>query len=99
MAMRNMEHNNTSNNVLGTDISETLEYIAVEDMGTPYLLQSRDWAGIKEQFGWEPFAIRQSIFPHLESDIMILIRKISRLGYLAYIPDGILPLEIIDIAD
>lgn len=94
-----MEHNNTSNNVLGTDISETLEYIAVEDMSTPYLLQSKDWAGIKEQFGWEPFAIRQSIFPHLESDIMILIRKISRLGYLAYIPDGILSLAIIDIAD
>jgi hypothetical protein len=45
--------------------------------------------------------MRQSIFPHLESDIMILLRKISgfglSVGYLAYIPDGIFPLDIVDV--
>lgn len=71
-------------------IHNAIETISIEDISTQYLLQSSAWARVKQAFGWTPFAFRQHCFPHLNSDILVLVRKIRIFGKLAYIPDGIL---------
>lgn len=66
-----------------------IRHIPITKLQSSYLLQSKMWAQVKTDFSWKAYAFRQNMFSDLEQDVLVLVRRISILGYFAYIPDGI----------
>lgn len=69
---------------------QSIKPIKLSQLKDDYFLQSKQWAHIKQTFGWKVFILRQKAYSHLQEDILVLVRKMPVFGYMAYIPDGIL---------
>ena len=72
---------------------ENIQEIPLEELNSQYFTQSKVWANIKSSTGWTTHAFTQKIYPTLEPQYLIFIKKLSFLGYLAYIPNGLLSLH------
>lgn len=68
--------------------------IAEADLNGDSFFQSPAWARVKSRFGWEAFSFRQSRYAGLQRDVLVLLKKIPPLGYIAYAHDALLPLEL-----
>ncbi len=70
---------------------EAIQEISVSQLtDSKYFTQSQAWAKLKSNTGWVTHAFKQTIHPTIDEKYLIFIKKIPYLGYLAYIPDGLL---------